>query len=201
MTPDLMSWDGWFNLDDEEDEKITDELHNYMTGKMDYTGNYSIGIENLDGYWYIYMNLSKEYKELTGLQYDADYHMEKSIEWNKQTEAIKEAVSKRYENELRGEWVYNWGGKNNEKTVIRNIKIDYIHRDRITGEINFSYNYTAADYEGTENNWYMSVKIKHGRIENVWTSNKFNGTAESSLNEDISSYICQLIPEFHYLPE
>ena len=78
--PDLMAWDGWFNLDSKEDEKFIEEFHNYMTGKMDYTGNYSVGVEDLDGTFYIYMNLRKEYKELTGLQYDLDYCTEKSIE-------------------------------------------------------------------------------------------------------------------------
>ena len=198
--PDLMAWDGWFNLDSKENEKIIEEFHNYMTGKMDYTGNYSLGIEDLDGVFYIYMNIRKEYKQLTGIQYDSDYHIEKSIEWNKQTETIKEAVINHFEIENSGEWVYNWGGRNKDKTIIKNIKIENLYRDRITNEINFSYNYTIEDFDEGEKEFYISVSTKNGKIEHLYNSYKWRHTELLELSETILKYIIGITPEFNYLP-
>ena len=196
--PDLAAWDGWFNTDNEDDEHAKDERFNYMTEKNDYTGNYSIGIENFEDRFYIFMNMSKEYKELTGLQYDFDYCAEKSIEWNKQTEKIQKSVVNRYENELRGEWVYKFC---NSEELIKNIKIERVYRDRVSGEIYFSYNYTVKGYKGTEESWRMRVTVENGKIINYRSTDKFTGLAESALNEDILSYISRVTPEFSYLEE
>ena len=167
-----------------------------MTGWNDYTGNYSIGIDNFDGSFYIFMNISKTMKELTGLQYDYGHNCYKSIEWNKQTEKIKDSLIQHYEIDLGGEWLYTYF-KVDE--VIKNIKIKSLHRDRIKGEIHFTYNYTEKDYKGIENNWYSSVTGKKGKITNCWSSDKFSSMALYALNEEILNRIIQLSPAFDFM--
>jgi hypothetical protein len=196
--PDLMEWDGWINIDNNEDENIKDEVYNYMTKTNDFTGNYAIGVEYLqDNSWYIFMNVAKEYKILTGLQYDSDYSLAKEIEYSRQTEEMQEKIINRFEIELKGEWKYT--GYNE---TVKNIKIYNLSRDRTSGTIYISYSYTIyEDYHKSDKDYNMYLTLKNGKIDYIYGTNKMKGFAEYEFNDVLTAYIYSIIPDFKYLSD